>query len=216
VWDIAFDSRLRGKGGSRHDERILVTIRNDSDADGVAESGDALVAGANVTVEVRNSSGSLIGTLSGVTDAAGLFTSSYLTDLPDDSYTAEVVALSHATFIWNGALDPTVNDGDADGDGLPDEQHTIGAAAANSFVATTSESASLLEEDNTAAEEAARLIAAALSDPAVTDPVDDSTTETLATAPLETTGSGDETDYDAVYAEFGTLLEDELAASLLV
>ncbi len=52
------------------------------------------------------------------------------------SYTAEVVAVSHSTFTWNGALDPTANDGDADGDGLPDEQHTVPHAASSSASST--------------------------------------------------------------------------------
>ncbi len=93
-------------------------------------------------VEVRNSAGSLVGSLSGITDAAGLFTSNYLTDLPDDTYTAEVVALSHATYVWNGDLNPTANDGDADG--LPDQIHAIphGSAAAASSTASTAETTS--------------------------------------------------------------------------
>ncbi|MCR9292974.1 MAG: hypothetical protein NXI32_09675 [bacterium] len=33
--------------------------------------------------------------------------------------------LSHGTFVWNGALDPTANDIDWDGDGFPDEFHEV-------------------------------------------------------------------------------------------
>jgi uncharacterized delta-60 repeat protein len=131
VWDITFDSRLRGKGGSKHDERIVVVVN--SDANGVAEATDAGAAGADVTVEVRDTSdGALLATLSGPTGSDGTFTSVWTADLPDGIYVAEVVGLTHATLNWNGSLDPTGNDGDADGDGLPDQLHTIPHPAAAS------------------------------------------------------------------------------------
>ena len=71
VWDIAFDSRLRGKGGAKHDERVLVTIRHDSDADGLAEATDEVVAGATVEIVITGPTG---GTFTGVTDGSGVFT----------------------------------------------------------------------------------------------------------------------------------------------
>ena len=40
VWDIVVEGRLRGKGGSIHDARLHVTIRSDSDGDGIAEATD--------------------------------------------------------------------------------------------------------------------------------------------------------------------------------
>ena len=104
VGDIGFDTRLRGKGGSKHDERILVTVRHDSDVDGVAEGSDAVVAGATVTVEVSDASGLLVATLSGTTDSLGVFTSTWLTDLPDGLYTALITDISLDTFTWNQGL----------------------------------------------------------------------------------------------------------------
>ncbi len=131
VWDIGFNSRTRGKGGLVHDEQIVVTVRRDSDADGVAEASDELVAGANVTVTLTGPVG---GTYSGVTDSAGVFAGAWIKDVLDGAYMAEVTGLTHATFTYSGVLDPTANDSDSDGDGLPDDSHTIphGAAAAAS------------------------------------------------------------------------------------
>ncbi len=132
VWDIVFDTRTRGQGGAKHDEQVLVTIRRDSDANGT----DELVAGASVTVVVTGPQG---GTFSGTTDAAGVFTTGWLSNLPDATYTAEVTALTHSSFIWNGILDPTANDADSDGDGLPDDSHAIphSASAAVSTQSST-------------------------------------------------------------------------------
>jgi hypothetical protein len=126
VSDITFDSRTRGKGGSKHDERILVTIRNDSDGDGVAETSDAVVAGASVTVQVQGPNGYSV-ILSGTTDANGVFTSDWLMDLPDGTYTATVTAVSYSDYTWNNLLDY-----DPDGNGIADDTHTIphGASAA--------------------------------------------------------------------------------------
>ena len=124
VWDIVFLSRTR-KGGAIHDERIRVTVRSDSDADGVTEDTDAPVADATVTVELRDSAGGLVASLSGTTNANGVFTGGKVQDLSDDTYVAEVMALSHGTFVWNQGLDPTVNDTDVDADGFPDQEHSI-------------------------------------------------------------------------------------------
>jgi hypothetical protein len=121
VWDIAFVSRVRGGG---HDERILVTIRRDSDADGVAEGTDSLVPGASVTVELTGP-GPAGGTFSGTTNNRGMFRTGWISNLPNGAYTAEVTGLSHSTFSWVGALDPSTNDADGDADGLPDQAHTI-------------------------------------------------------------------------------------------
>jgi hypothetical protein len=123
VWDIAFESRTRGgKNNPMHDERIVVTIRRDSNASGVAESTDQVVAGASVTVVV---SGPITRVLSGTTDSTGAFRTTWLTGLTPGTYVAEVSALGHGTYAWNHALDPTANDTDTDGDGLPEQTHSI-------------------------------------------------------------------------------------------
>lgn len=121
VWDIEFDTRIRGKGGSRHDERILVTVNNDVDANGV-DSNDMPAANVLVSVEIT---GPISTSFEGLTDGSGVFTSPWLLDVPDGSYVAEVTMLSHGTFVWNGALDPTANDIDWDGDGFLDEFHEV-------------------------------------------------------------------------------------------
>ena len=127
VWDIKFISRDRGHS---HDERISVTVRRDSDADGVAEATDALVTGADVTVVL---SGPIGGSFSGVTNSSGVFQTDWIRSVPDGTYVAEVTWLGHASFMWNQDLDPTGNDTDLDGDNLPDQSHTVphGAAAAS-------------------------------------------------------------------------------------
>lgn len=125
VWDILFESRLRGKQQA-HDERIRVAIRRDSDANGIAESTDAPVAGATIRVVVT---GPLTATFNGTTDSAGLFVSKWLNAVPNGTYLAEVTVLTHSTYVWNRDLDPTANDTDLDADNLPDQQHNKPHAA---------------------------------------------------------------------------------------
>jgi len=123
VWDIVFETRTRGPGGSMHDERVAVVVRRDSDADGTAEPTDAPVSGATVMVTVVGSSGTT--TLSGTTDSNGTFRTGWMMNLANGTYTAEATNLTHAAYVWNKELDPTTNDADADGDNLPDQSHTI-------------------------------------------------------------------------------------------
>jgi uncharacterized delta-60 repeat protein len=118
VWDIVFESRDRG---NKHDERIAVVIREDSDGDGIAESSDAVVSGANVTVVLT---GPVPGIFSGSTDSNGVFRTNWVRDVSDGIYTAEVTSLTHSTLSWDQDLDPTGNDTDIDGDNLPDQQHS--------------------------------------------------------------------------------------------
>jgi hypothetical protein len=129
VWDITFEQRSRGKGGSVRDGRVRVTVRRDSDADGVAEETDELVSGVTVTVNVSGPQG---GTFSGIARHSGVFTVRWnkLSNLPPGTYTAEVIGLSHETYRWAGYLDPTAADTDSDADWLPDEQLTIDPLAA--------------------------------------------------------------------------------------
>ncbi|WP_197532645.1 beta strand repeat-containing protein [Symmachiella macrocystis] len=80
------------------------------------------------------------------------------------------------------------------------------------LVDATSESTSLFDVDNAAAEDAARLVGTSLLDLTIDDKFHESIVEMLATAPLKTIGSSDETDYERIFAEIGGLLTDELAA----
>lgn len=122
VWDIGFDFRTRGK---KHDARIVIDVNRDDNADGVASQIDASAAGVEVTVELRDSSGGLVGTYTGLTDSSGMFQTDWIRDLADDTYTAEVVDLVHSTFDWNWLLDPNGDDEDADGDGFPEDSFMI-------------------------------------------------------------------------------------------
>ena len=91
-----------------------------------------------------------------------------------------------------------------------------GEMSAVYLVDANSESTSLLDENNTATEDAARLVGTSILDLMIANPIDKSIVEMLATAPLENIGSGDETDYELIFAEFGRLLTDELTAELIV
>ncbi len=102
VGAVQFDSRLRGRGGSKHDERIVLTVRNDADANG-ADGGDPVLAGVAVSVTVTGP-GSFSATLSGVTDSSGVFTSTWLSNLANGTYTALVTDLSLDPFSWNQGL----------------------------------------------------------------------------------------------------------------
>jgi len=120
VWDIVFESRNRG---SKHDERILVTIRRDSDNDGVAEATDAVVQGATVNVELDGPD-PFLRTFSGVTNRSGVLRSEWFLDVPSGAYVAEVFSLTHPSFSWDRNLDPTANDTDTDADNFPEQRHT--------------------------------------------------------------------------------------------
>jgi hypothetical protein len=112
VWDIVFESRLRGRGGAMHDERVVVVVRRDSDGDGVAEATDAVVSGATVTLTVVGPGVSA--TFSGSTDSNGVFRTTWLSNLNNGAYVADVTSLSHVTYVWDQGLD-----------NLPDQSHTI-------------------------------------------------------------------------------------------
>jgi PKD repeat protein len=122
VWDIVFESRTRGKGGSIHDERIYVTVRRDSDTDGVAELSDQVVSGVSVTVDLTRLPSTVIGSASGTTNTSGVFVTGWFTTLANGTYRADVRLTPAAPLNWKKSLDQKV---DSDGNGLPDAQHTI-------------------------------------------------------------------------------------------
>jgi hypothetical protein len=121
VWNLrdVFETRQRGRST---DYRLLLDVRRDNDADGVAESSDSVGAGVAVTVRLTSSSGQVL-TLTGTTDSQGIFRSEWLKGLTAGSYRAEVVDLALAGFSWDpfDVLDATANDEDFDFDGAPDE-----------------------------------------------------------------------------------------------
>ena len=95
---------MRGKA---HDERVVVVVRRDSDADGVTEATDAIVADATVIVEVRDGNGNLLASDTGFTDRKGVFKSAWLTSFSGGTYRAEVIQLTRTAMTWQPTLDPT-------------------------------------------------------------------------------------------------------------
>jgi hypothetical protein len=137
AWDITAATTTKGHNTTTS---VSVVVHRDSNVSGLGDSSDALVSNATVTVELRNSSGTLVGTSTGTTSKQGVFTSSSFSNLPSGTYVAEVTALTSSTYTWNKVLDPTPNDTDLDGDNLPDQQFTIGTAGAASPLTTATES----------------------------------------------------------------------------
>jgi hypothetical protein len=119
VADISFESRVRGS--NRHDERVTVVVRRDSNGNGAIDAGDEPVANATVSVELHGPSG-LVGTVSGATSGEGVFRTSYFERLPNGAYIAEVTRLSHSTFSWRTSIGVVT---DSDGDGFPERSHGI-------------------------------------------------------------------------------------------
>lgn len=134
VWDIAAATTKKGPNTSTS---ISVTVRRDSNTNGLADSNDALVQSATLTVELRSSNGNVIGAVSGTTSKQGVFSGSF-SNLANGTYVAEVTVLSHGTYTWSKVLDPTPNDTDLDGDNLPDQQFTVGGAAAATALVSSS------------------------------------------------------------------------------
>jgi len=108
---LAFDTRMRG---TRHEERIVATVRTASGP----------VGNATVTIEVFNGSGSLVATFRGVTGTDGVFRTDWLKGLTNGTYVAEVAALTANGLRWDQTKGPA-GVTDLDGDGRPDASHKI-------------------------------------------------------------------------------------------
>ena len=108
VYDIRFESKRGGK-----DWRAVFEIRNDSNADGLPGSDDSVRAGVTVTVNFAGQ------TFTGVTDANGVMSTSWLRNLGSGSHYANAVDLVLAGYFWD-PLDVDDED-DTDGDGKPDD-----------------------------------------------------------------------------------------------
>jgi hypothetical protein len=111
VWEISWQEIYKGKSGL-FDLNVSVTIRRDSNADGIAESGDSIVGGASVVIFLTwaGEDGEL------GTDDDSSWNDEGFTDnngqvafvwkkAPQGEFKAEVTNLVDATYVWNVALD---------------------------------------------------------------------------------------------------------------
>jgi PKD repeat protein len=96
VWDISF----RETGPHL---KATVTIRFDSDGDGVAEETDDVVSGATVDFTLTHES-SQSQSYTGTTDSNGQVEFQWRR-APSGSYTAEVTGLFHTSYTWDPTLD---------------------------------------------------------------------------------------------------------------
>ena len=109
VDEIWFDQRRRGRHGTEY--RVMVAVREDSNGDGFADTGDLPIAGVEVTVRFAGKS------FTGITDQNGQFATDWLKNIPSDDYYANV-DLALVDYVYQ-PLDLDRED-DSDGDGLPD------------------------------------------------------------------------------------------------
>jgi hypothetical protein len=108
VYEIRFESKRNGK-----DWRAIFEIRSDSNADGYGTNSDAVAAGVQLTVTFAGQ------TYVGVTDASGVFRTTWITNLGSGNHYAEAVDLALAGFVWD-PLSSLNREDDSDNDGLPD------------------------------------------------------------------------------------------------
>ncbi|MFB6301585.1 MAG: S8 family serine peptidase [Haloferacaceae archaeon] len=110
VHDPTFDEKSYGPGGSFDDLMTTVTIRQDSDADGTAESSDDPVENATVDMTLSvdtNGDGSYDDgswSFSGDTDSNGQIEFT-LKKAPDGDYEADITNVTHSTYSWDSSLD---------------------------------------------------------------------------------------------------------------
>lgn len=114
VWDISFNEKHFGPGGSYTDLITTVNIKQDSDGDGIAESGDDNVSKAKVTMLLtHDTDGDGVfepGTddnswsFSGETNSEGKVTFT-LKFASNGDYKAEVTNVTHDTLTYNSSLD---------------------------------------------------------------------------------------------------------------
>lgn len=137
VSEISHQIRTRG---SKTDLRILVTVRSDSDADGVATLTDAGVSGASVSVQVTGASSASV---SGTTDSTGTFISGWISNITNGTYLAEVNHVSLSPFNWNKSLDVPA---DSDTDGNPDISFPIGSPMVAQSLGSSTGATTLTED----------------------------------------------------------------------
>ncbi len=100
VWDIAWNPQPRGPN---YHLQVTVTVRWDSDSDGLAEGTDDPASNATVVLSLTYEDGSTWN-FSGTTDAAGQVTFKRVKAQPG-TYTAQVTDLTHATLTWDASMD---------------------------------------------------------------------------------------------------------------
>jgi hypothetical protein len=103
VWSIDF--RTIGTPWRISRLYIDITIKHDSNANGIAEATDGAVANATVVIIVTNQTTGQKWTSPAATTGSNGVVTYYLNNPPKGSYVAEVTKLTHATYIWNKALD---------------------------------------------------------------------------------------------------------------
>ncbi len=103
-------------GGNSHSEQVSVVVRRDSDADGVAEESDEPVPNATVTLSLIGPGVDAVnsGDTSNGKKSRGVFSTDWIPDLADGTYTADVTGLTHTGYSWNPDLDR-----------MPEAQHTV-------------------------------------------------------------------------------------------
>jgi len=101
VWDISWSSKTKGKNKFLD---YIVTVRYDSDNNGIAEVTDALVSDATVYSTLTHVDTGDYWTYSGITDSNGQVTFTQKVT-STGNYKAEVTDITHSTYTYTPSLD---------------------------------------------------------------------------------------------------------------
>jgi len=101
VWDISWTLSYRGRNADLY---FTVTVKWDSDGDGIAESTDEVVSDATVYATLTNLDTGDSWSFSDVTDANGQVTFN-LFKAPSGNYEAKVTDITHATYTYDASMD---------------------------------------------------------------------------------------------------------------
>lgn len=91
--------------GSKYRVSVTISLRFDSDSNGLAEASDNVLAGASLAFELRDAQGLAIATDTGTTDAAGQYTTPRFNKILPGSYQAVVTSITHGSETWAVGLD---------------------------------------------------------------------------------------------------------------
>lgn len=100
VWDISWREKTAGRNTFLY---YTVTVRRDSDGDGVAEATDELVSDATVYATLTNLGTSASWDHSGITDTSGQV--EFGEKVGPGNYEAHVTNIVHSTYTYNPSLD---------------------------------------------------------------------------------------------------------------